>query len=160
MLLAQAINISSPALKRLFERVDHPKQVNGKGWNIEQWQKYADENIHFWRQRDPFKKASGPNARDAAYIERQVIEAEKAQFDLDVKRSKYELKAVMSERVLTNWSFFIRELDKLFKHELPPRLEGMSAGAIARLLGDRLDDLRERAAKAMESRNGSEPKLA
>jgi hypothetical protein len=157
--LAAAINISRPALYRLMTRPDRPELVAGKGWNIVQWQRYANDNVAFYNQRKRQEPRSR-NERDDAYIERQRIEAEKAQFDLDVKRNKFELKSAMIERVMTNWNFFIRELDKALRHELPPRLEGMSAGQIAKLLGSRLDNLRERTAKAIESRNGTGPTLA
>ena len=36
----------------------------------------------------------------------------------------------------------------------------VSAGQIAKVLGDKLDNLRERAAIALKKRNGSEPTLA
>jgi hypothetical protein len=61
---------------------------------------------------------------------------------------------------MTNFGFFVRELDKMFKHELPPRLEGLTAGQIAKILGGKLDNLRERMAVALEKRNGSVPTLA
>jgi DNA-directed RNA polymerase specialized sigma24 family protein len=56
----------------------------------------------------------------------------------------------MVERVLRNIGTLFRELDKAFKHELPPRLEGASAGEIAKLCGRRLDRLRDRLVKAFQ----------
>jgi hypothetical protein len=159
LILAAVINLSRPALRRLFLRSDYPRDVNGKGYNIEQWQRYANENIATWNRRDPHKgngNGSGPNARDAAFINRQNIEAEKAQFDLEVKRGRYELKTVVKEQVLTHVSALFRELDKAFKHELPPRIEGLSAGEIAKQCGRRLDDLRERLVEHFEGANGSQ----
>ena len=159
LVLGAAINLSRPALRRLFLRSDHPKDFNGKGYNIEQWQGYANENIATWNQRDPFKSngnGSGPNARDAAFINRQNIQAEKDRFDLEVKRGRYELKTVVREQVLTHISAMFRELDKAFKHELPPRIEGAAAGEIAKICGRRLDDLRERLVESFEGTNGTE----
>ena len=72
-----------------------------------------------------------------------------------MKREKYELKSNMTERVMTNFGFFIRELDKMLRHELPPRLKGLTAGQIGKLLGSKLDNLRERTAVALENRNWS-----
>jgi hypothetical protein len=54
---------------------------------------------------------------------------------------------------------FTRELDKALRHELPPRLEGLSAGDIAKLLGRRFDEIRERVAKALEGTNGHSPSM-
>jgi hypothetical protein len=151
VLLAAAIPLSRPALYRLFERPDHPRVVPGKGYNIDQWRRYSDENIATWNRREPSKRNGSTNPRDAAFIARQQIEAEKAQFDLDVKRGKYELKAVMAERVMTNFGQYFRDLDKALKHELPPRLEGLSAGQIVKMLGGRADELRERAEKSISN---------
>jgi hypothetical protein len=159
LILAAAINLSRPALRRLFLRSDYPRDVNGKGYNIEQWQRYANENISTWNRRDPSRSngnGTGPNARDAAFINKQNIEAEKAQFDLEVKRGRYELKTLIKEQVLTHVGTLFRELDKAFKHELPPRVQGLSAGEIAKLNGRRLDDLRERLVKNFEGTNGTE----
>src|SRR5204863_3113372 len=128
-------------LYRLFERPDCPRQVAGKGYNIAQWQRYADENIATWNKRDPHKhngNRSTPNPRDAAFIKRQNIAAEKEQFDLDIKRDKYELKSKIREDVLTYVNTMMRELNKAFRHELPPRVEGLKAIDIARLNGKRL----------------------
>lgn len=159
VLLAQAIDISRPALYRLFELPDHPQQTPGLGWNISHWQKFADRNISYWNKRDPHKNGSNgngatPNPRDAAFIKRQNIAAEKEQFDLDIKRDKYELKSKVREDVLTFVNAMMRELNKAFRHELPPRVEGLKAIEIARLNGKRLDDLRERLVKNFEG-NGS-----
>jgi hypothetical protein len=156
VLLAAAIELSRPALYRLFERVDHPGQVPGKGYNIEQWQRYANENIATWNRRDPHKRNGNgsTNPRDAAFIKRQLLAAEKEQFDLDVKREKYCLKSETSDRVMRNFGLLVREGDKAFMHELPPRLEGLAAGEIAKVLGRRWSDIREKVARSLES-NGS-----
>ena len=156
--LAARIGLSRPALARLFERNDHPKITN-HGWVVDQWQRYADENIAYWNKRDPHKQngnGSSPNPRDAAFIKRQNIAAEKEQFDLEVKRGKFELKTVVREQVLTHINTLFRELDKAFKHELPPRVEGLSAGDIAKLCGRRLDGLRERLVKNFEGATATE----
>ena len=89
-------------------------------------------------------------------FKRQNIAAEKEQFDLEVKRGKFELKTVVREQVLTHINTLFRELDKAFKHELPPRVEGLSAGDIAKLCGRRLDGLRERLVKNFEGATATE----
>lgn len=153
--LAARIGISRPALKRLFERGDYPKITNN-GWVVDQWQKYADENISYWNRRDPQKRNGhvATNPRDAAFIKRQLLAAEKEQFDLDVKREKYCLKSETTDRIMKNFGLLVREGDKAFMHELPPRLEGLAAGEIAKVLGRRWSDIREKVARSLES-NGS-----
>jgi hypothetical protein len=94
------------------------------------------------------------NERERALVDKKHIEIERERFKLDVERGKYELKTNVYERQLQNVSSTFRELDKAFKHELPPRLEGESAGAIARICGHKLDELRERLAHSFEN-NGS-----
>ncbi len=159
--LAARIGISRPALYRLFARGDYPPITN-HGWDVEQWQRYADNNIATWNRRSKngtngngngAHKLS-PNPKEAAYIARQQISAQKEQFDLDVKREKYELKSETRGVIASGFSMLTRELDKALRHELPPRLEGLSAGDIAKLLGKRFDEIRERVAKSLEGANG------
>src|SRR4051812_48303987 len=87
--LARLIGISHPALLRLFQRDDHPEQVLGKGWLIDQWQRYAKANIRYEKQRVSSPIRSGPNQRDEAYIKRQEIAAEREAFNLNIERGKY-----------------------------------------------------------------------
>lgn len=158
--LHRLIGISRPALERLFKRGDYPPQVPGQGWNIEQWKRYSRENIATWNQRQPQRNGNGHQPRSSillleeAKINRQNIQAEKEQFDLDVKRGRYGRNDKFYESALRNISATFRELDKAFRHELPPRLEGESAGKIARMLGEKLDALRERLTKSF-SANGT-----
>lgn len=91
------------------------------------------------------------NEREQALIRKKNIEIERDTFKLDVERGRYELKTVVKEQVLTHIGALFRELDKAFKHELPPRVEGLSAGEIAKLNGKRLVELRERLAKHFDT---------
>jgi hypothetical protein len=142
--LHRSIGISRPALERLFKRGDYPPQVPGQGWPIDQWQRYADNNIATWNRRDPHKNGSNgskPNPRDAAYIEAQNIRAEKERFDLDVQRGLYWLKEKAKGRIARDFGILMRELDKAFVHEIPPRDEGLTAGEIAKLHRKRLNEI-------------------
>jgi hypothetical protein len=154
--LAARIGISRPALVRLFERGDYPPITN-HGWDVAQWQRYADHNIATWNRRSKRNGSNGSNVneRDQALLKKKQIEIERETFKLDVERGKYELKTVVREQVLTHVNTLFRELDKAFKHELPPRVEGLSAGDVAKLCGRRLDDLRARLVKSFEGTNGS-----
>ena len=154
VILAPAISLSRPALYRLFARPDHPRVVPGKGYNIEQWQRYADENVATWNRRDPFKKngsngSHSTNPRDKAFIERQNILAEKEQFNLDVQRGRYWLKETARDQIAKVFGIQWRELEKSFVHELPPKLEGMSAGEIAKTLRRKLHEIMEGVRKTL-----------
>lgn len=153
--LAALINIGPQALKNLFARNDYPPQVPGQGYDIAQWQRYADNNIAYWKKQNPSPTiASRANLRDEAYIRRQEVEREKLQYDLDVKRGKYSPKVETQQQVMTCFGLLVREGDKAFLHELPPRLEGLSAGDIAKLLGKRWQEIRDRVATSLEGKNG------
>jgi hypothetical protein len=84
------------------------------------------------------------NEREEALLKKTLIEIERERFKLDVERGKYELKSLVTEAILRNVGTLFRELDKAFKHELPPRTEGCSAAEIAKLNGQMLDAARER----------------
>jgi hypothetical protein len=150
--LAVALGIGQQALKRLFDRNDHPKQVAGQGYDIAQWQRYADNNIAFWNRPDSGARGAMINAREQALIRKNEISAERERFKLDIERGKYEEKSVTAERVLRNVTALFKELDKAFRHELPPRLAESSVGEIARILGAKLDEQRQ---QLYESFNGN-----
>jgi hypothetical protein len=86
--------------------------------------------------------------REKALVEKKRIEIEREKLKLDVERGKLGSNDKWREAILTNILATFRELDKAFKHELPPRSEGLKAAEIARLNGKRLDDLRERLSKS------------
>src|SRR5262249_14640286 len=132
--LARKLDIAHTTLLRYFKRDDYPELVEGKGWLIEQWQRYIKANIRYDKRRTGIDvdTRSTPNLRDEAYIKRQEVAAEREQFELDVKRGKYGLQSDMTERVMTNFGFFVRELDKLVKHQLPPILEGRTPQDISK----------------------------
>jgi hypothetical protein len=150
--LHRSIGISRPALERLFQRGDYPPQVPGQGWPIDQWQRYADNNIATWNRRDPHNgNGSKPNPRDAAFIERQNILAEKDQFNLDVERGKYWNKEKAKGRIARDFGIMWREIDKVFIHELPPKLEGLSAGEIMKLHRKRLHEIQTSVKKLIDA---------
>lgn len=154
--LAALLGIGQQALANLFKRNDFPPQVPGQGYNLEQWERYANNNVAFWRNNSgDAARRSNPNLRDDAYIRRQELAMTKEQFDLDIKRGKYTPKEETRKEVMTYFGMLVREGDKAFHHELPPRLEGQSAGDIAKLLGRRWDEIRDRVATALESKNGN-----
>ena len=155
--LARILGINHGTLLRLFERSDRPELVLGKGWLIEQWQRYVKANLHYEKQRTIANDRNGKanaNLRDEAYIKRQELAADNLAFDLAVKRDKYTPKEETQKKVMTYFGMLVREGDKAFKHELPPRLEGMKAIEMAKVMGKRWDDIIERVAKSLESKNG------
>jgi hypothetical protein len=152
--LAKRCGITHRTLCRYFNERGHPPDHSpGKArYDVEQWKGWIQgrKSAHNFGNNG---NGYAPNEREKLLIEKKQIEIERERFKLDVERGKYELKSVMTEAILRNIGALFRELDKAFKHELPPRLEGASAGEIANLCGRRLDELRERLAKSFQ--NGS-----
>jgi hypothetical protein len=150
--LARRCGITHRTLCRYFNERGHPPDHSpGKArYDVEQWKGWIQgrKSAHNFGKND---NGYAPNEREKLLIEKKQIEIERERFKLDVERGKYELKSVITERILKNLGLFVRELDKSFKHELPPRLEGLSAGEIAKVCGRRLDELRERVAKAFRN---------
>ena len=111
--------------------------------------------IGSWKSAHNFGSGNGsgyhPNEREEALLKKTLIEIERERFKLDVERGKYGLKSVMIEAILRNVGTLFRELDKTFKHELPPRAEGCSATEIAKLNGQMLDAVRKRLVKKFQN---------
>jgi hypothetical protein len=157
--LAKRCGISYFGLLKNWERTGRPPiHGNGKArYEVALFQKWINE----WKSAHNFgttvngqKPTFEFNEREKALIEKKRIEIARDQLKLDVERGKYMLKSDVADLILRNVSGFVRELDKAFRHEMPPRLEGASAGEIAKLLGRKLDEQRGRLVKAF-SENGT-----
>lgn len=142
--LAARIGLSRPALARLFKRGDYPPITN-HGWVVDQWQRYADENIATWNRRDPKTGSNGStphvNPRDAAFIRRQELAAERDKISIDKERRELLKRTEVNETISTANALVRRELYKAIEHDLPPRLEGMPALEIKKTLRKRLDQI-------------------
>ena len=151
-ILHRSIGISRPALERLFERNDYPPQVPGQGWPIAQWQRYADNNIAIWNRRERKNGSNGshPNPRDAAFISRQKVAEERDRFNLDKERGLYWLREQASGFIRKHYGILSRELEKAFVHELPPRIEGLSANEIAKVCKKRLLEIQNNVRRLLE----------
>jgi len=62
--------------------------------------------------------------------------------------------------VLRSFGMIFCELDKAFKHELPPRSENCGVGEIAKLNGQKLDQTRERTVKMSENEIAASAQVA
>lgn len=82
-----------------------------------------------------------PSEREQSIIDKNRIAAEREQFRLDIDRGRYELKSVTGERIEKGFGLLVRELTKAFRHELPPQLEGLTAGEIAKLNNKKLQHI-------------------
>ena len=142
--LSAFIGVGQQALANLFLRNDHPGQVRGQGYNITQWQRYADNNVAHWRNQNNGSKARGDmiNAREQALIRKNQVAADREQFKLDTERGKYWVRADVAELINRYAGTLWRELEKALVHELPPRDEGLSAGDIAKIHRQRIKAIR------------------
>jgi hypothetical protein len=149
--LAKKLGISFWTLTRKYwERAGRPAD-NSSGsskYDVRAYRKWISQfkSAHnfgtYNPDRDPLQGYS-LSPREKALIQKNELAAERERFNLDILHGKYEEKSVMAERVLTNVSTMFRELDKSFRHELPPRLAESSVGEIARILGAKLDEQRQ-----------------
>jgi hypothetical protein len=81
------------------------------------------------------------NERERALIEKNQISAKREKFKLEVEMAEY-VPRVVANRVIDTGNRIVRtEMEKAFANELPPRLEGLKAAEIRRVLLTRLRQL-------------------
>lgn len=81
------------------------------------------------------------NEREKALIEKNQISAKRERFKLEVEMAEY-VPRVVANRVIDTGNRIVRsEMEKAFANELPPRLEGLKAVEIRRVLLTRLRQL-------------------
>jgi len=167
--LAKRLGITPWTLNHNWNRPGRPvDHSDGKArYDIEKYQSWkrswiSGHNAGTGHNNNGNGKHETPfNAKELASIQKKNIDIESAQFDLDVRKGRYELKSKARDAVLRNVGIMFRELDKSMRHELPPRLEGCTATEIAKLIGNKLDTARERIDKAFKDEIASvSPTLA
>jgi hypothetical protein len=92
------------------------------------------------RNSDPVQKYEF-NEREKALIEKNQISAKRERFKLEVEMAEY-VPRMVANRVIDTGNRIVRtEMEKAFANELPPRLEGLKAVEIRRVLLARLRQL-------------------
>ena len=126
-----------------------PHSPGSARYDVEKWREFIQchKSAHNFGHNGNGNGFS-PSERDRAIIEQRRIATEREKFKLDVERGKYELKDDVVAGITKNITSLFRELEKAFRHELPPRFEGLSAGEIAKMSGRKLNELRERLMQA------------
>jgi hypothetical protein len=81
------------------------------------------------------------NDRERALTDYKKTQAERERFKLDVEKREFLPRTEVNDVMTTFFSIINRELHKAFEHELPPRLEGVSALEIKKLCRRKLDEV-------------------
>jgi hypothetical protein len=95
-----------------------------------------------------------PDERERALIEKKQVEIERDRFKLDAKRREYVKRTEVNEELSRCCALVRRELYKAFEHDLPPRVEGLSALEIKKHNRKRLDEILRGLPKTFEN-NGA-----
>lgn len=83
-----------------------------------------------------------PNEREKALIEKNQISAKRERFKLEIEMAEYVPRREANNAIEIGNRIVLNELAKSFGSELPPRLEGLTSGAIRKVLMDKLRQLR------------------
>lgn len=81
------------------------------------------------------------NERERGLIEKNRIAAAREKFKLEVEMGEYVPRISVNKTIDTGNAIVRREMEKAFGSELPPRLEGLKAGEIRRILMSRLVEI-------------------
>ncbi len=146
MELAQRLGCSHWTLTRTYwPRPDRPKDHDqGSGrYDVEAYRKWiqAFKSAHNFGSRNSDPVTYEFNEREKALIEKNQISAKRERFKLEVEMAEY-VPRVVANRVIDTGNRIVRtEMEKAFANELPPRLEGLKAHEIRRVLLTRLRQL-------------------
>ena len=157
--LAHAIPCSRDQLNKMLVLLDAPRKRRA-GFDVEAWRQFArtqitNPNAMINRQQ----RGVGSNGqkyepfiseRDKSIIEKNKIQARREVFELDVKMGEYIARDAVNQQIDTANGIVISELRKSLGLELPPRLEGLSAGEIKKKLLAKLDSIFERLPRQFE----------
>lgn len=118
--LAARLGVRYGTLCHWFQSPGHPPNHSQGAlrYEVEAWEQ--------WLQDRQFKRVGiepyDPSAKEKSIIEKNRIVAAREQFDLDIKQGKYVSRLQANRDVDTGNQIVRRELEKLMKHILPPRM--------------------------------------
>ena len=147
--LARRLAISHYRLHENWDRPGRPKDHDeGKArYDVAQYREWikswrSGHNFGTGHNADADAKYKYPfNERERALIEKNQISAKRERFKLEVEMAEY-VPRVVANRVIDTGNRIVRtEMEKAFANELPPRLEGLKAVEIRRVLLARLRQL-------------------
>jgi hypothetical protein len=140
--LAREVDLTRSGLQNFFQMPGHPETRSDGRHDVEAWRSFV--------QAHRFTQSSGrngngvkyePSEREKAITAKNLADAERARFKLKVETGEYLLRERVCLDVETAHSVVRRELSKRLLHECPPRVEGLSAIEIKRVLRKVVDEL-------------------
>jgi len=112
-------------------------------------------SAHNFGSRNSDVPQNGVSQRELALIEKSQVATERERFKLGIERREYIKRDEVNERLTTDYAIIRRELYKAFEHDLPPRIEGLSAMDIRKANRKRLDEIFRSMPRMFDNGNGS-----
>ena len=149
--LAKRIPCARVTLDKLMRRRDRPDDHSegNNRYDVQEWQAYARPLISAHNAKAKREAIANGHVdadafigeRERSIIEKNKVTAQLAAFKLDVEMGEYIPREAAHRAVLACNALVVREFTKAFESELPPRLEGLTAVEIMKVLrraGDRI----------------------
>jgi hypothetical protein len=111
--------------------------------------------IQTWKKTKAGDPVSPLNEKEQTLIEKKKIEIEREKLKLGIETRQFVSRDEVNERITTDYAIVRRELYKAFEHDLPPRVEGMSAMEIRKSNRKRLDEILRAMPRLFSNGNGS-----
>ena len=140
--LAAAVGLSYRRLLDYFRDPNHPEDHSpGKArYDIEAWGRFIASRATAYNRGS--KNGQYPiSEREQLIIERNRIAIEREKFKLGVAKREYLPRDEVNRAIGTANAVVRREIDRAISVELPPRLEGLSALEIKRILRRKFDTI-------------------
>jgi hypothetical protein len=138
--LAAAVGLSYRRLLDYFRDPNHPEDHSpGKArYDIEAWSRFIASRATAYNRGS--KNGQHPiSEREQLIIERNRIAIEREKLKLGVLMREYVARNEVNRAIDTANAVVRREIDRAISVELPPRLEGLSALEIKKLLRRKFD---------------------
>lgn len=131
------------------------RNANGS-YPIAPLEKFRAETKAVWNVREPKTQVSTsiPSAREASIIRKNDIAAANATFDLETKMRENWPRKEVNRHIERANGIVAREIDRAIELELPPRLEGLSAIEIKKVLRKRFSEIYAKMPKLLENTKG------
>ena len=140
--LAAAVGLSYRRLLDYFKDPNHPEDHSpGKArYNIKAWGRFIASRATAYNRGS--KNGQYPfSEREQLIIERNRIAIEREKFKLGVAMHEYVPRDEVNRAIGTANAVVRREIDRAISVELPPRLEGLSAMEIKKVLQQKFHEI-------------------
>jgi hypothetical protein len=146
--LAKAIPVSTPILYRLMKLKGFPKAASNGKYDVLACRAFANQQ-GYGNAKPPAEDDDYINPKEKAIVERLNFRNRTERVLFGIKMRDFVTLQEANETIATANAIVIREITRIFEHELPALCEGRTAAEIRVLNRERLRDILTKLPKAL-----------